>query len=727
MNTEKLVKKVNKIDNIEEQLDKNMINASNYTDVISTINSAIIDRNINTDYKIYKAQLDYNGNENLTNVPIEIKINFEIGECKDVGCISINNSTRTLSFQWEGVKQTNPFMIRDISLYGDGSLKSGSIWILDDLKVGQSNIYDIYVHNQSVSKTYDKAIIKNESGSDITFTIGNVKIIFNITTKTYKYYKNDNLLSYGTNPNRTLYDAFIKDSTGTSYSCIDINSFFDTEYTISGNGTVFYEIKRIFTHKTTKAKLTIIDKILGDGTIISDIIMQPTTILTSNNIKAFGVKTAINKDVNFTYNVNRRNGEFETTFGTGEKLNYKFYNAFVVQDYSNPSQNYSSNLLSVIEDSKEIGLNCYWENADIQLNSESIFRVRLYISSTLNCHNLTNFPITFATIDTVKIGKDRLIKNMKKFIDYMTNENEFSDLFKPLKVYVNLCRGLIDGTLNLTLIDNYLTELKNKYGNCTTDGFKNTYLNGKGIEYIGRDTMPLVDIKKICSKFNINKINEINEIIHNLADFYVWCETYSGGNGKIKLKYDFPDTMNSEATAMKSLYNSLKLVENTTRRECYNRIKSHFDSQVQYNNLLPYSSDGDIIDVVRYQQQHYQAFALFEYLDAVDTLPSSFNISQTIFQNVNSCGKIDELGSEYTSIRFGFIHSSLYWACVLRKYNTPSSLECANRLVENVLSKCYATGGHMFPLDNWKLTSGGTIDQIIEVSICYNTILKHLL
>ena len=105
----------------------------------------------------------------------------------------------------------------------------------------------------------------------------------------------------------------------------------------------------------------------------------------------------------------------------------------------------------------------------------------------------------------------------------------------------------------------------------------------------------------------------------------------------------------------------------------------------------------------------------------------NFSLIQTIFQNVNSCGKIDELGSEYTSIRFGFIHSSLYWACVLRKRNTPSSLECANRLLENVLSKCYATGGHMFPLDNWKLTSGGTIDQVIEVSICCNTILKHLL
>lgn len=120
---------------------------------------------------------------------------------------------------------------------------------------------------------------------------------------------------------------------------------------------------------------------------------------------------------------------------------------------------------------------------------------------------------------------------------------------------------------------------------------------------------------------------------------------------------------------------------------------------------------------------HYHAFALFDYLQAVENPP--FDIRQLAFEVTNGSGQIKEVGYQYQQERRGLASTAVYLACVLYKAGNISDLEQACKIVEYIITNMYPVGGHIHPIDGWSNTDQAISGFPLETQALIETVLSQ--
>jgi hypothetical protein len=709
--------------------------------IIKEVLTSKVDNKLSTrDVVYYQAEIKNPIGVTYTNAPIALKVKFDVGECvSDKRIIVKDQSGNSVPFQWEGEKHPH-YLLKDttnLATYSDGSLNCGTIWIMGNLGATETAIFTIEIHSVDVNNGFTDNIplvvnTSNPAAPKDELTGGISKYQFDYSTGNYhlrRIFQNGIEVASAGGP---AFYPFIQNASNVDVNTVlaDATAWTSTK-SVNGNGVVFKEYVVVNTYNAkTDVTITTVYRIYANGHLSIDCRFLTTLGTTDRTIQGFGIKFKP-KTIAEDYLTNTTD-RLAKAFSTTEGFYYKIVNGHMNKDVIDITQTYNTQLsIAYLAAAGEKNFHFFWNSgADKHLNPNSFFYIKARFVPFTSSNDVTIFDNQVSnplSAHATKYTKKQLIKRyyglVKTFADQMHGYS-LGTAFPGLNAFESFAYNKLNDVIreqeNIQPIIDYIGAIQTTYQNGTAIGFQNIYLGGRGVEFIGRDTAPLRFFREQCPLINKNtSYVTLTTITHNLADFYVWLEGYSGGNGAIKLKYNTEDNMNAEATAMKALNNSLKIVEDATRRATYNRIKARLEGFVKYKTILPYSPSAPITYNAQF---HYHNFTLFEYLEAVDFNPS-FDIASLINQCVQPSGKVFELGNEFAPERFGFGHTYWYGAYVMYRYGTLSSLQTACALVENVLSQCYPSGFHVFPLDRWK-KHAETIDHAIEVQGAYQPILE---
>lgn len=696
-------------------------------------NSNIIYDSINIKPLTYQAVVNNPSGIDYNNKPIGIYISFKKGECLNEKRIRVTDKNgNEIPSQWEDDIHARTY--KTIGKYPDGSLKNGTIWIISNLLANEEKVFNVTIINTDNNYADKFTLSTSTDGTNQTLTtdLFSVMIHKNTGWSIFGLNYNGNVIS---NPS-VLQTVTIKNN---SYA--DINS--------SQTGTT-----------------NIISKeIVGSGVIFKDIISEFSFIYNENIVCTLFTRVWANGDIDWTSRVETlKELPLGVLNGTMNKIqwnaisgatvdanNNELYSAEIGTSYKVLSgfrwsqrhgESYDSNVYPIV--SLSSSAKCYigWQNTSpttLVIPKGAYWTSSAYVS--LSFDNVANERLrrinrlhTRATNENIRTLKRKFSSLAKFYIENMRDWNLINgeNLFPGINGLESLVITNLSGeNLYNHAVDRYNNALT-FYENGTKQGFVNAWKTTnwrRGIQYIGRDMSILKYLyQDTIKKGDTNLANNVLTVIHNLADAFVEIEGLSGGLGKISLRGDgslatSTDCMNSEATAIKYINLSLSFKEDATRRACMERIISRFNSTVQYNTRLPYSK----IDSVTYKdflvnpRLHYHAFALFDYLQAIENPP--FDIRQLAFEVTNATGQIKEIGYEYQQERRGLGSNATYLACVLFKAGNISDLEQACKLLEYVISFMYPVGGHLFPIDGYSNSDNPIASTPIESQSLIETII----
>ena len=669
----------------------------------------------------YEAEVKNPLQYDLSNTEIGLKINFDLGECRDSSNIRITRDGILIEHQFEGDVHPNYNITDDIATHSDGSLKSGILWIIDDVPSGKTNKYTIEVSTSQFTLGFSDKITTSidtsvEFNPKDIFAVGINKFQFDSESGGHhlrRYYQND--VEVGA-IDRLIFMPFIKvDSTDIEANSQNVNS----TKKIEGDGVVYKDYIVSNTFKNYPIVFETKYRVFANGRLDIKTVLKSTG---NTKLKRYGIKVRGLNSVGESYTALQ--GGMYREFDNGNSLFVKSYNCNLRK---NNITNKEHNVINFCDTTQAL-VGMYFEESDaVDINKNSFYDVKLSISRVKHDaerteETLMNRLFCHATKYTHDELKRRYLSLCDKFTSHMHKFGFWKSTFIGLYWYEKFCVEKLygrDGNIS-TAIDGYINDMNTKYENMTTEGFKSQYTPEKGIEYIGRDTAPIIFfLKEAKLQGKTNSYNHLLQSIHNLADFYVWCENTSGESGRINLKLNSGEALNGSATALKALNYSLSIIEDMTRRDCYNRINTRLKESILFGNIIPNGRGESLVDKA---QIHYSNFTLFEYIDAVNN-SLDFDSSIYINQTVNASGMILESGYNFNPGRFGFVHTSTYAGYIMYKYNTISSLQTACVLMENVIKNCYPSYYHTFPIDRYNKVAD-TIDQPIEVQSCYQALME---
>lgn len=654
------------------------------------------------------------------NEPIGIYITFDKEECLGEDYLTVYDENNIeIPFQWEGDKDQKTGI--DISRYNDGSLKFGTIWITADLDEGQSKVYTIKVFDSPQKHTY-LANVTHEVTS-----LTEERLISGDTTLTFTE-------PIGWTMRRVLHKG------------IDFNS------NISASHTSIIDSNQRDVDSANLTVTSIEKSVIGTGVIYLDWITKfsfkdfPDIVnvhkyrLWANGNIEFDMRTIFNADYS-SGTINGVQQKINLNEVAGVKNIRDYDNLWIAQESSDiqmmaqcrdyqylPEKhdvNYYSTEITVKADLQQ-KLYTGWHmlaGNPRTVPKGAYFSSRYYISFGYGLGN-TNIEMlrrmnriyTRATKYSSEQLQRKFISMAKEYIANMrkwniiNGGNWFYGLqgLESLGVY-KICGG--DISLIKEARDKLQLSLSTFYSNGTKEGIYNAWLNGKGLEFWGRDFAVAYYLRNEYLKMN-DTINaqEMTNLIHNSADAIVDIEVASGGEGRIALRGTLlpnGDNLNAEGAALVALARSLTIEENETRRATYQRIANRFSNSLKFRNKTGYSKDESII---KNPTLHYHSFNLYDLFEANHLqqlnviMPS---IRQYVMEGSTPSGQIREIGFQYTPFRRGSSLTIIYIAGLLARHGKNfSDLEHACNLVEHVLSRSFPSGWHEYPIDGWDYNIG---------------------
>lgn len=669
-----------------------------------------------SDYDIYQAIITNPLDMTLSNQQMAIYVKFNRGECKNEACIELYDGATKLPFQWENDIHPNPKIGEDFGTYADNSLKSGTIWFMGSLSIGETKTLTIRVYEKDRTNVYTPSVTYTNVD---TTTVGSYKdalIANGVEIRMHEdlgwmlryVYVNGTEMIGGTVAQRIS----IKDNTYTDHNTNIASELTGLTRSLSGSGVIFKDF--VSTAKwayNNNIRYIVTVRMWANGRFdIHNRVMLDTDM-------AAGVLNGINFKF-AAQNVGGVSGSNykATKVGASSLLMHVKYWQYLPDAASQSTPpSYQAQLLSG-GDVNFVNLFCFWQYTTpnnyaflkgMSFSSLYTFTSNLDTADSTSLNNarlrMMNTPRTTLTKYTEKVLKNRLIALTKNFI--LANNTDAQADSASFPLLVSLGKLACDEIKGIDDLDSTISVFKSRllatYGGTDADTMFSKY-PARGIEYIGRDMSALKYFRLKC----IQKKRPIDtayfeNLIHAVADLFVKIETYSGANGQVYLSSTVFDNMNAEACAMHFIRQSLDLKEDTTRRTVYNRIKSRFEGGLLYRNILPYSIG---LDVHTEMLSSYHGFSLYDYLQAVDT--PTFHVYNYVMDYNTPSGFAMELGFNKINGRMGQPHQCLYTAFILQKAGTISTLQQAVTMVEHLLSRCYPNGGVEYPLDGWTPNQG---------------------
>lgn len=665
-----------------------------------------------------------------TNEPIGIYASFDRGECLGEDYITILDPSGTsIPFQWENA--TDPRTKQDIGTYSDNSLKFGTIWILADLSAGEEKIYTIRINDTAQSHVFPDAVTYTVvSGTREEFASNSIAIAFESAVG----WTIRRILANGTDLNASVATARLG-ITDNNYADSDTSTLASLNFISknnAGNGVIFREWQSIFTMVyNSNIKVTFTARMWANGNVDAEFFTETTTDLSA------GVLNGVLSKVNWTPISGATNIQDDNSFYAGQET---AANQILVgvRDWQFLSESGDPNGYPTFTANQGSGALVYagWKNTTPTTrtaNNGAYWSTRYYISPQYGQGNAVSESLRRMNRIYTRMAKDH-IENLKRKLTLLSrnlvepmrdwdaaNCTDFLGLQGLESLGLMYYQGKSDDVLVTDARTKLNTALNTYYSGGTRTGIYNAWAGDRGWEFFGRDFTVVPYLRDIYNETgdSTNK-QQMIDIIHNLADATIDIEIASGGSGQIKLRGSGTDNLNAEGAAMVALAESLSIIENTDRRNCYNRIKSRFLSAVEFRNRTPYAKTSSGIDLsVKNPTSHYHSFNFYEVFKANDlqpfgsTLPS---VRQYIMEASTPAGQIREIETQYNPGRRGLALTNLYMAALLAWWGgNISDLEHACQLVSHVLSRTLPSGHHEHPLDGWSgMTDSRQTSSAIE-------------
>lgn len=258
-----------------------------------------------TTYQRYEAVVKNNSGSATGLRPVRVKCKFKAGEVPNDKCIVVTDiDGQVYPSQWAGEPDFNPRRGRTLSYWGDDSLRSGELLILDNLAAGQAKKYII------------KAFPTEQTASSVNHTVQETSTSFLVTADDGTQVRFDSIvgwLPYKLNRDGMTYTAIcqqllIRLSAG-AWSIFAVN-YQDAKYTVISDGPVFTEVETMFTNGVAGdnqeisaglLKFTYRTKIFRNGYIQIDAAVRLTTDMAANVL--FGCMTRIQLNSTATKNI----------------------------------------------------------------------------------------------------------------------------------------------------------------------------------------------------------------------------------------------------------------------------------------------------------------------------------------------------------------------------------------------------------------------------------------
>lgn len=246
-------------------------------------------------YQRYESTVKNNSGTATGLRPVKLKYKFKAGEVPNDKCIVVTDTTgKVYPCQWAGERDFNPRRGRTLSYWGDDSLRSGELLIMDSLAAGEVKKYII------------KAFPTEQFASSVNHTVQETNSSFLVTADDGTQVRFDSVvgwLPYKLTRDAMTYTAICQQLlirlSGGAWS-IFATTYQDAKYTIISDGPVFTEIETTFTNGVAGdnqeiaaglLKFTYRTKIFRNGYIQIDAAVRLATDMPANVL--FGCMTRI--------------------------------------------------------------------------------------------------------------------------------------------------------------------------------------------------------------------------------------------------------------------------------------------------------------------------------------------------------------------------------------------------------------------------------------------------
>lgn len=666
---------------------------------------------------VYQSDIKNNLDIDRQNEIVKVKVLFENFEARDFDYLRTFIDDEEVPFEWMGNLSDQPTGFLEQERYPNGFLKAGHIAFKISLSRLQTKKVKIEVYNKPQLYNY-QINLPLENSSSTTYKVKHEENIYTLyPNQSFGLKEVNSGSNYVGISGNTIERAIIVNPSGST----GLSILGEPDIEIYGDGIVYRRF--LIRHKTNMSGVTYVNRIdvLSDGRIETE-----KSIVFDDTSKLAEIPLRINLSATINSNSTAKDihtSEYKqaqyTTFG-----NSKFVQTIVnVQgaaqgagDGHNGTKNSygqvtvsSNGALSVLavflSDYDFVPKNGdYWSTKSIfQVTNEEIELTQL---KHLN-------PLTATATKKKKREIKQLLKeNMLTYLDNIFDEFQMIEPFLGSSVLVRQFYYDLNGEYlsKKQEIQTKFDDFKNKYTDAAT--IWDLYVNGGGLAYTARDGHALHGMYQMFIKYgDTTNANECLRLIDEFAKFYIKIEEYAGSNGKVYLDYaNKNDVLNAEAAAMAGLLQSIKMTGNVTEAQAvYERIKTHFLSQIAHRNILPYSSEFDVRADYR---GHYHLFSLYDYL-SLNENEINFDVFSHISNFTNSLGKIEEMRFDCQPSRRGDYHTILYAIGIALKINTISALGQAVLMMNNINFNLLPSGGKTMPIDQW--VQGEVITHNIKI------------
>ncbi|MGS5490158.1 hypothetical protein ACVD67_27485, partial [Klebsiella quasipneumoniae] len=194
-----------------------------------------------TTYRRYETTIRNNTGYATGLRPVRIKCRFGAGEVPNDRCLVVTDAAGTVyPCQWAGEPDFNPRRGRNLSYWGDDSLRSGELLILDNLAAGAAKKYVVKAYPTEQSASLYSRTVRESSTSFLVTADDGTQVRFDSVVGWLPYKLTRDSITY-TNICQQLYATV----TGTAWSYVAAG-YTDYRYQVISDGPLFTEVETTF-------------------------------------------------------------------------------------------------------------------------------------------------------------------------------------------------------------------------------------------------------------------------------------------------------------------------------------------------------------------------------------------------------------------------------------------------------------------------------------------------
>jgi hypothetical protein len=215
------------------------------TDKVVTMTGSFYGPKMTTDelttYRRYETTVRNNTGYATGLRPVKIKCKFGPGEVPNDRCLVVTDADGTVyPCQWAGEPDFNPRRGRNLSYWGDDSLRSGELLILDNLSAGAAKKYVVKAYPTEQSASLYSRTVRESSTSFLVTADDGTQVRFDSVVGWLPYKLTRDSITY-TNICQQLYATV----TGTAWSYVAAG-YTDYRYQVISDGPLFTEVETTF-------------------------------------------------------------------------------------------------------------------------------------------------------------------------------------------------------------------------------------------------------------------------------------------------------------------------------------------------------------------------------------------------------------------------------------------------------------------------------------------------